>query len=429
MNDVVAPEIIKYLDEAGLKQTYARLNRRYKIVDELPADISAMTPYDRNAIYVVKEEYEDGTSFFPYIIDDGKWVSLGISPEEIDGKADLVEGGVKGHAAVLDEYGNISDAGMYPGVFIALTSDRNMNGKATNLMHIWSAYLSGMPVLLLDNAGNGLYAALNAAGYLWVERGYVREEQCTLGDNNRPVDDTTHGYIRRLSGKIHFYSDPECMKEIAGVEGKFYLDCVGNKVYRFFDEVFVKVQRFIQFSTLELDKASDPVWEDREVSSMVYYRMVEPLGSWSPDSFSVAKITASGGGGGGDIRCKADKVVNAVDGHLAGLSGDGNLTDSGLDPEDLATREDLDKKCDTDYVNLQLAKKADKGYVDLELAKKIDKGYAVERIATPDGVLPMVDGLVTIPKALSNTPGVYGKSGLVSMRYDEFNNSGMIERP
>ena len=161
---------------------------------------------------------------------------------------------------------------------------------------------------------------------------------------------------------------------------------------------------------------------------MVYYRMVEPVTSWSPDEFTVVKVTASDSGGG-DIRCKADKVANAVAGHLAGLSGDGNLTDSGLDPEDLATQAELDTKCDTEYVNLELMKKADKGYVNLELAKKIDKGYAVERIATPDGVLPMVDGQVNIPKAAPASPGVYGKSGLVSMRYDEFNNSGMIERP
>lgn len=426
MTEPVAPEIIKYLDEDGLKQVYSRLNRRYRIVDELPSNISALEPNERKEIFIVREAEEEFTRFFPFVISDGKWESLGVSIDDIDAKADLVDDAVPGHLAALDEYGNIVDSGMYPGVFVALTSDSATSGRATDMRDIWTAYTSGIPVMLLDNRGNGLFASLNAAGYLWIERGYVREAQCTLDKNHKPVDDTIHGYCKVVEGEVRFYKDKDYTEPIEGVDNKFYLDCNGNKVYRFFDSHFEKVQRFIQFATLELDKTCDPVWEDRTVSSMVYYRMVEPVSAWSPDEFTVVKVTASDSGGG-DVKSKADKVANAVAGHLAGLSGDGNLTDSGLDPEDLANQDDLEALAE--QVDTELRKKADKGYVDLELSKKIDKGYAVERIATPDEVLPLVDGKVTIPEATAAEPGIYGKHGLVSMRYDEFNNAGMIERP
>lgn len=382
MTEPVAPEIIKYLDEDGLKQVYSRLNRRYRIVDELPSNISALEPNERKEIFIVREAEEEFTRFFPFVISDGKWESLGVSIDDIDAKADLVDDAVPGHLAALDEYGNIVDSGMYPGVFVALTSDSATSGRATDMRDIWTAYTSGIPVMLLDNRGNGLYASLNAAGYLWIERGYVREAQCTLDKNHKPVDDTIHGYCKVVEGEVRFYKDKNYTEPIEGVDNKFYLDCNGNKVYRFFDSHFEKVQRFIQFATLELDKACDPVWEDRTVSHLVYYRMVEPIESWSPDAFTVVKLTVSDSGGGGDIKCKADKVVNAVNGHLAGLSGDGNLTDSGLDPEDLATQDaideladEIDTKASTEYVNTELVKKADKVYVNTELAKKADTTY------------------------------------------------------
>lgn len=49
-----------------------------------------------------------------------------------------------------------------------------------------------------------------------------------------------------------------------------------------------------------------------------------------------------------DVQGKADKVDPVVDGNLAGLDVDGNLTDSGYAPSDFATSTDLDDKQDKD---------------------------------------------------------------------------------
>lgn len=43
-----------------------------------------------------------------------------------------------------------------------------------------------------------------------------------------------------------------------------------------------------------------------------------------------------------DIVKKADKVINAVEGHFAGLDADGNLTDSGVSPANYYTKAEID---------------------------------------------------------------------------------------
>ena len=48
-----------------------------------------------------------------------------------------------------------------------------------------------------------------------------------------------------------------------------------------------------------------------------------------------------------DVSGKADKVVGATNGHLAGLDSSGNLTDSGIAATDVATQSDLSGKQDT----------------------------------------------------------------------------------
>lgn len=48
-----------------------------------------------------------------------------------------------------------------------------------------------------------------------------------------------------------------------------------------------------------------------------------------------------------EVQAKADKVSGATNGHLAGLDGNGNLTDSGIAPDALATQEDLTDGLDT----------------------------------------------------------------------------------
>ena len=49
---------------------------------------------------------------------------------------------------------------------------------------------------------------------------------------------------------------------------------------------------------------------------------------------AVPMVVAEGGGTPGGLNRKADKVVGAVAGNLAGLDANGNLTDSGKAPED-----------------------------------------------------------------------------------------------
>lgn len=77
MNEEITTETVKYLDDTALKHMYARLNRRFKVVNALPA-VSTLTPAELNLIYL----YIDGEDYIPYFVNDGQWVEFGINSDE-----------------------------------------------------------------------------------------------------------------------------------------------------------------------------------------------------------------------------------------------------------------------------------------------------------------------------------------------------------
>ena len=291
MSESNAPEIIKYLTEDNLKLMYSRLNRRYLVVDALPS-VDTLEPADKNVIYVVKETVGETVRYWPNVLDNDAWKPFGVVQADLDGKADKVDA-VEGHLVVADKDGNLVDADILPGTFVALAIDpsESIQPHATDLGKIWKAYQSGMPVTLLDNrpGGTGLYAQLNAAGYTWADGDRMAECLEDVDDDNRHCDGTVHGYRTERDGVVKFYEDAGHTVEIVPENGKLYCDDTvpdSERVYRYNDG-FVRALRFVQFSCNELVD-DDPAWPSRRATRQVFYRMTEPYGSSSPDGFEVA---------------------------------------------------------------------------------------------------------------------------------------------
>lgn len=297
-------DVIKYLDEDGLKLLYSRLNDRYRIVDALP-DISMMSSSARKVIYVLRANVEGVTTYAPYVVDGVSWHNIASDEAAVALKADKVTNATEGNVATLDAEGNLADGGIPPGTFVALTYDRVEYGRATDLRDTWGAFMSGMPVVLLDNRGSGVIAQMTEIGYLWVEgNNYVT--RCVDGEDDSIVDGTVHGYYSYGTGK--FYEDAACTKVIQGVANSLYLNLApgrgSGKVYRFDGAAYSMVQRYVQFQSARPTQEPGVPWEQSSGVKSLFFRMVEPLEGFSPDTFQVVEINNGGSQEGGNANVK-----------------------------------------------------------------------------------------------------------------------------
>ena len=325
MSDTTA-QVIKYLDEDGLKLLYSRLNDRYRIVDALP-DISSLTAPERKVMYVLRTMTDGMPQYLPYVVVGGsEWVNLGSTDAAVALKADKVRNAKAGNVAALDAEGNLVDGGLPPGNFVAMTSDRAEYGRATDLRDTWGAYMSGMNVVLLDNKDSGVTAQLSEIGYLWVE-GTRFVNKCIGSENNRPTDGTVHGYYMYSTGV--FYEDPECTVPIQGIEGELYLNLASGrghgKVYRYDGVEFTMVQRYVQFVTSRTVQGDDPTWENCKTAKTLFFRMVEPLNGFSPDTFQTVEI----GSGNAQVKYVGETMLELYrlmsNGDLGWCSGNDTL--------------------------------------------------------------------------------------------------------
>lgn len=413
MSESNVPEIIKYLTEDNLKLMYSRLNRRYLVVDALPS-VDSLEPADKNVIYVVKETVGETVRYWPNVLDNDVWKPFGIGQVDLDGKADKVDA-VEGHLVVADKDGNLVDADILPGTFVALAfdPDEEIQPHATDIRKVWEAFQSGIPVMLLDNRANGtgLYASLNAAGYTWPAGDEMAERLTDVDENYRPYDDSVQGYY--FEGK--FYDDAAHTTQIEPTNGEVYHDIATDKTYLYGDGTFTQVHRFIQFTTNELIK-DEPAWTSRTSSRPVFYRIFEPVGSATANNFDVV-FGESTGISKDDMTKKADKVSNAVQGHFAGLDASGNLTDSGAKASDFATAAQ-GRKADTALQEHQdISGKADKDAdaVDGNLAmfdngNPVDSGVSKNNLVTGARIgsadpLPVEQGIIVIPESATVNDG------------------------
>ena len=278
------PEIIKYLTEDDLKLMYGRLNRRFVVVDTLPA-VETLNLANKNAIYVVKESIGDASRYWPYVFENNEWKILGIGRQDLDSKIDKVAA-IAGHLVVANDDGSLVDANIMPGTFVALSFDptEQIQPHATDIRKIWDAFQTGMPVILLDNrsGGTGLYASLNAAGYTWPDGNHMAERLVDVDENYRSCNDTIPGYYDSDTKK--FYDDIYHSIEIDPIEDALFHDLGDDKVYLYAEGEFVRVLRFVQFSTNELMK-DDPAWPSRKSARPVFFRIFEPMTSATANNF------------------------------------------------------------------------------------------------------------------------------------------------
>ena len=415
-----APEIIKYLTEDDLKLMYGRLNRRFVVVDALPA-VGSLEPADKNVIYVVKETDGGVERYWPNVLEDNVWKPVGIVQEDLNGKIDKVSA-EEGHLVVADENGNLADAGLMPGTFVALTYDpsEQIQPHATDFRKIWGALQSGIPVILLDNreSGTGLYASLNAAGYTWPDGDHMAERVIDVDTDYRPHDDSIPGYYDSENGK--FYYDIYHAIEIDPVDGVVYHDLADDKVYLYANEAFTRVLRFVQFSANELVN-DDPVWTSRKAARPVFFRIFEPETSVTANNFYVV-YGDSASSVKVDLEKKADKVLNAVNGHFASLDSTGNLTDSGKKASDFATaaqgakadtalqeHQDISGKADKSAMAItDVAGDPTKKNIKLKdgLGTVVVTEHAVTGARIGDGEnLPIEQGTIVIPESATVNDG------------------------
>ncbi len=412
MSESNVPEIIKYLTEDNLKLMYSRLNRRYLVVDALPS-VDSLEPADKNVIYLVKETVGETVRYWPNVLDNDVWKPFGIGQADLDGKVDKVDA-VEGHLVVADKDGNLVDADIMPGTFVALAfdPDEEIQPHATDIRKVWEAFQSGIQVMLLDNRtnGTGLYASLNAAGYTWPAGDEMAERLTDVDDNYRPYDNSVQGYY--FEGK--FYDDAAHTTQIEPSDGEVYHDIATDKTYIYGDETFTQVHRFIQFATNELIK-DEPAWSSRTSARPVFYRIFEPVGSATANNFDVV-YGESTGIIKDDMTKKADKVSNAVQGHFAGLDASGNLTDSGVKASDFATATQ-GRKADTALQEHQdISGKADKSEMTVTAGDGVAKvqlkaGLSVDVITDISGKQDVIDDLEGIRSGAAAGATAYHKPG------------------
>ena len=141
----------------------------------------------------------------------------------------------------------------------------------------------------------------------------------------------------------------------------------------------------------------------------------------------------SGGGGGGDVSGKADKVANATEGNFAGLDDTGNLTDSGKKSADFAAADHSHDSLVNGDASLDLSQE---GVATVKLAGAVPATTATSVITITAGTLSgtepyggqafsieLEDQVIEVPLTTSNNKWQGQSAGLVG----DF--VGTVDRP
>ena len=244
-------------------------------------------------------------------------------------KADKVSGATNDDIALLDGTGNLKDSTKkLSDLQDKLTEGDGIDIDANNKISLKVDYLTASRVGYIPATEKGAYrgvAELDATG--------------KVPSSQLPsyVDDVIDGYYNEIDGK--FYEESTYTTEIVGESGKIYISVDTDIQYRWTGSAFAALGGALQLG----ETASTAYRGDRGKIAYDHSQIKDgsnphetkadainlkvPIPALSGSKLDVESTLY---GVNTALGTKADKVASAVSGHLAGLDGNGNLTDSGI---------------------------------------------------------------------------------------------------
>lgn len=157
------------------------------------------------------------------------------------------------------------------------------------------------------------------------------------------IDDVIEGY----KDGVDFYTDSAHTDLITPESGKIYVDLHTNTTWRWSGTAYVQISESLALgetsTTAYRGDRGKTAYDHSQITSGNPHNVTATdvgLGnvantgdSDTPVSGGTTKFTT--GGAYTELNKKADKVASAISGHLAGLDGNGNLTDSGVVANDV----------------------------------------------------------------------------------------------
>ena len=242
-------------------------------------------------------------------------------------KADKVSGATNNDIALLDGTGNLKDSTKkLSDLQDKLSEGDGIDIDANNKISLKVDYLTASRVGYIpatEKGSNGGVATLDNAG--------------KVPSSQLPsyVDDVIEGYLYNGA----FYTDSAHTDLITPESGKIYVDLHTNTTYRWGGSAYVQISESLalgETSTTayygdkgKLAYAHSQITDGRNPHNTTAdnVNLKVPISALSGSKLDVESTLY---GINTALGTKADKVASAVSGHLAGLDGNGNLTDSGV---------------------------------------------------------------------------------------------------
>ena len=242
-------------------------------------------------------------------------------------KADKVSGATNDDIALLDGTGNLKDSNKKLSDYQEKLTDGNgINIDASNNISLDITYLTASRVGYIpatEKGSNNGVAELDNAG--------------KVPSSQLPsyVDDVIEGYLD--SG--NFYKDAGHTQLITPEDGKIYVNLADNTTYRWGGTAYVQISSSLALGTTHTTAYYGDLGQTAYNHSQITngsnphnttadnVNLKVPIPALSGSKLDVESTLY---GINTELGKKADKVASATSGHLAGLDGNGNLTDSGV---------------------------------------------------------------------------------------------------
>lgn len=247
-------------------------------------------------------------------------------------KADKVSGATNDDIALLDGTGNLKDSNKKLSDYQEKLTDGNgINIDTSNNISLDITYLTASRVGYIpttEKGSNNGVAELDNAG--------------KVPSSQLPsyVDDVIEGYLD--SG--NFYKDAGHTQLITPEDGKIYVNLADNTTYRWGGTAYVQISNSLALGTTHTTAYYGDLGQTAYNHSQITngtnphnttadnVNLKVPIPALSGSKLDVESTLY---GINTALGTKADKVTSATSGHLAGLDGNGNLTDSGVVANDV----------------------------------------------------------------------------------------------
>ena len=249
-------------------------------------------------------------------------------------KADKVTGATDNDIALLDSTGNLKDSSKkLSDLQDKLTEGDGIDIDANNEISVDISYLTASRVGYIPSSEKGAHSGVAELD----STGKVPSSQLPSY-----IDDVIDGYYNDTDGK--FYEDSAYTTEIIGESGKIYISVDTDIQYRWTGTAFAALGGALQLgetsSTAYRGDRGKIAYDHSQIkngsnphnTTADNVNLKVPIPALSGSKLDVESTLY---GVNTELGKKADKVASAINGHLAGLDANGNLTDSGVVADDV----------------------------------------------------------------------------------------------